>query len=185
MEDEKIVELYWLRSEQAISETAEKYGGYCGRIARNILINELDTEECLNDTWMAAWNAMPPHRPSILKTFLAKLTRRLAITRWRDAHRDKRGGGEAALALEELSECLDSGESVEDKVIAVELNEAVNRFIKSLPDDERRVFLRRYWYLDSMEEISRRFDFSIGKVKSMLHRTRLKLNEYLQKEGFR
>ena len=184
MEDEKIVELYWERSERAISETAEKYGVYCGSIARNILASAEDAEECLNDTWMAAWNAIPPHRPSVLKTFLAKLTRRIAITRWRDLHRDKRGGGEAALALDELGECLPSGESVEDAVVAAELGEAVNRFVRSLPDDERRVFLRRYWYLDPIDTICRRFDFSHGKVKSMLHRTRIKLHDHLKKEGF-
>ena len=184
MEDERIVELYWARSEEAIFATAEKYGAYCGSIVKNILHVAEDAEECLNDTWLAAWNAIPPHRPSVLKAFLAKLARRTALKRYRDTHRVKRGGGEIALALEELNECIPSGERVEEALLAAELAEAIRRFVRDLSEEERKVFLCRYWYLDPIKDICRDFDFSASKVKSMLHRTRRKLGEFLRKEGF-
>lgn len=184
MEDERIVELYWARSEIAIAATAEKYGQYCGVIAGNILGSAEDTEECLNDTWLAAWNAIPPHRPKVLKSFLAKLARRTALKKHRDLHREKRGGGEVALALEELSECIPGGESVEDEMLAAELADAIKHFVAALDETERKVFLCRYWYLDKIETIARDFGFGESKVKTMLHRTRRKLGDFLKKEGF-
>ena len=183
MEDNRIVDLYWERSESAITETASKYGKYCYVIAYNILCNQEDADESVNDTYLGAWNAMPPHRPSILRSFLGKITRRVSLKKWRDSRRDKRGGGEVSLALDELSECVPSNVMVEDEIMAAELSKTLNRFIANLPVTERQVFLCRYWYLDSIEQISTDFGFSTSKVKSMLHRTRAKLLSHLKKEG--
>ncbi len=183
MEDSKIIDLYWARSEQAITETASKYGNYCYSIAYNILSNPEDTEEAINDTYIGAWNSMPPHRPSILRTFLGKITRRISIKKCRDNSRDKRGSGEVALALDELDECIPSNTNVEEEVLANELSKILNQFIADLPTTERRVFLCRYWYLDSIETISQEFNFSNSKVKSMLYRTRQKLLFRLRQEG--
>ena len=184
MEDSQIVALYWVRFQQVLDETASRYGDYCYTIARRILSSPADAEESVNDTWLAAWNAIPPHRPQVLRTFLGKLTRRLALKRRRDRDREKRGGGELPLILSELEGCVSSQDNVEDELIAAELIQALNRFTAGLPDTERRVFLRRYWYLDSIHQISQEFHFSGSKVKSMLFRTRNKLRVYLQKEGF-
>lgn len=183
MEDSKIIDLYWERDEKAISATASKYGSYCRYIAYNILHNQEDTDECVNDTYLGAWNAMPPHRPHMLRTFLGRITRCVSLKKWRDSHRDKRGGDEVSLVLEELSECVPSNLSVEDSVIAAELSEQINRFLGTLSLTERQVFLCRYWYLDPIDKISTNFCFSGSKVKSMLHRTRAKLLAYLEKEG--
>lgn len=183
MEDSQIVDLYWEREEQAIHAAASKYGSYCYAIAYNILCSREDAEESVNDAYLGAWNAMPPHRPNSLRTFLGKITRCVSLKKWRDEHRDKRGGDEVALALEELSECIPSNTSVEESVIAEELSERINRFVGTLVPTERRVFLCRYWYLDSIEKIGTDFRFSSSKVRSMLHRTREKLRVYLEKEG--
>lgn len=183
MDDNAIIELYWARSENAISETAVKYGGYCFSIAYNILSNREDSEESVNDTYLAAWNTIPPRHPSVLATFLGKMTRYISLDRWRRRSTAKRGGGEVPLALEELDDCIASGESVEQAYENKELLRCVNRFLDTLPETERRVFLCRYWYLDSIPDIAGRFGFSQSKVTSMLHRTRGKLRQELEKEG--
>lgn len=183
MDDKQIVELYWQRNESAIDETASKYGPYCHSIAYNILDNDADAEESVNDTYLDAWNSMPPHCPSILATFLGKITRRISIDRWRKRSAEKRGGGQITVVLDELEECLTDGKSVEQEVEAKILSEVINSFVKSLPDTEQRVFLCRYWYMDSVETIAKEFGFSQGKVKSMLYRTREKLRARLIKEG--
>lgn len=184
MEDSKIVQLYWERSEQALCETDRKYGRYCYSIASNILPFREDAEECVNDTWLAAWEAMPPHRPGVLSTFLGKLTRRISIDRWRSLSADKRGGGNVPVALEELGECIPGREDPQRTLEARELAEAVNGFLETLPPVERRVFLMRYFGLSGLEDIRRKFGFSQSKVKSMLHRTRKKLRTYLEEEGY-
>lgn len=183
MEDSRIVDLYWLRSETAIAETAKKYGNYCRTIAQNILANSEDTEEAVNDTYLSAWNSMPPHRPSILSTFLGKITRRLSLNKWRDKNRDKRGGNRVNIALEELKDCIPAKSNVEDEILALELTKILNSFLAQIPQIERDVFICRYWYLDSMQQICCQFGFSQSKVKSMLYRTRQKLLERLGKEG--
>lgn len=183
MEDNQIVELYWQREEKAISATAVKYGKYCYTIANNILLNHEDADESVNDTYLAAWKAMPPHRPSILSVFLGKLTRRISLNRWRKSSAQKRGGGEVTLALEELSECVVSGDSPERYVEAKELARTLNAFVGTLPETERDIFLSRYWFLASIREISEKFDFSESRVKSQLMRTREKLRKTLQEEG--
>ena len=185
MDDNAIMDLYWARSEKAISETAARYGSYCYAIAYNILANREDSEESVNDTYLAAWNTMPPRRPSLLGAFLGKLTRYISLDRWKQRSRLKRGGGEVALCLDELEDCISGRESTEDAVIRKETIASVNRFLDSLSETERRVFLCRYWYLDSVDDIAKRFGFSQSKTASMLHRIRGKLNKQLEKEGLK
>lgn len=184
MDDERIVELYWQRNENAISETAVKYGKYLHDISYRILVNTEDADECVNDTYSRAWDAIPPHRPSILSTFLGKITRRISIDRWRMRNAEKRGGGEIELALDELQNCISDNQSVEEVSEQKERINKINLFLSSLPDSERRVFLCRYWYLDSISSIARQFGFSESKVKSMLLRTREKLRVQLEKEDY-
>lgn len=183
MEDRDIVALYWQRDPKAIEESQEKYGTYCAAIARCLLCSAEDTEECVADTWLAAWNAMPPHRPAVLRTFLGKLTRRLSLMTLRQQGRLKRGGGETALALEDLAECV-GGNTTEQTVEQRELRQVLNRFLESLPAVQRQVFLARYWYGASIDDIAEKWHFSPAKVKSMLHRTRNKLRAALEKEGY-
>ena len=184
MEDREIVELYWRRSDRAVQESEKKYGPWCRTIAKNIVADLRDAEECVSDTWLAAWNAMPDKRPEKLGGFLGKLTRNLALDRWRAGQRRKRGGGETPLALEELSECIPDGGNVEETVELRELSRTVAAFVRALPETERQVFASRYYALASMEEIAARSGFSRAKVKSMLHRTRLRLRAELEKEGY-
>ena len=184
MEDRKIVDLYWARSEQAIFETQNKYGSYCFSIANNILPFREDAEESVNDTYLAAWNAIPPNRPGILSTFLGKLTRRISIDRWRSLTADKRGGSTVCLTLDELAECIPGSSDPAADVEAKELAAAIGRFLDTVTSTERKVFLMRYFDLAGIQDIADRFHMSPSKVKSMLHRTRGKLRLALQKEGY-
>lgn len=170
MEDGEIIELYWRRDEAAIAQSEKKYGAYCRAVICRILQLPEDVEECLVDTWMAAWNAMPPQRPTVLRTFLGRLSRNLSINRALHDKARKRGGGEVTAALEELREI--GGGSAEEAVEQAELGRLIDRF------------LRRYWFLDSVEEIARRYGLCGGSVKTRLHRTRKKLREYLKQEGY-
>ena len=185
MDDRQIIDLYFQRSETAIVETDAKYGGYCYKIAYSILASREDSEESVNDTYLSAWKAMPPRRPTVLSTFLGRLTRNISIDRWRTISAKKRGNGEMALALDELGDCVSGEKSVEDKLILKEVIRCLNDFLKALPEEERTVFLCRYWYVNSMEEIGEKTGFSVSKVKSMLRRTRSKLSSYMEKEGYR
>ncbi len=184
MDDKNIVDLFWQRSEKAIVETDSKYGGYCFSIAYNVLANNEDAEESVSDTYMAAWNKLPPHRPSILATFLGKITRNISISRWRSRSAYKRGGGEIVLALEELDNCVDGTQDIEASSDARELSACLNRFLDSLPKAERDIFLRRYWFFDPIAAIAESYGFTQSKVTSMLHRMRGKLRKQLEKEGF-
>ena len=183
MNDAEILDLYWARNEKAIDESAQKYGSYCRTVARNILGNPQDEQESLNDTWLAAWNSIPPQRPALLKAYLGKLARRISLKKWRERSALKRGGGEIPAALDELAECIPGG-SIEAELDQAELTQLLNSFIADLGMDERRVFLRRYWYLDSIAEIAARLSFSESKVKSMLHRLRQRLMKRLKEEGY-
>lgn len=185
MDDSRIVTLFLERDEEAIRQSQEKYGGYCRAISQRILSSEQDVQECVNDVWLAAWRSIPPNRPASLGLYLGKLTRRISVDRLRDACRLKRGGGEATLALEELEECLPSGADAERAVELAELTHAVDMFLAGLPKTQRDVFVCRYWFMASTEEIRQRFGFGESKVKSMLSRTRKKLLLYLEKEGLR
>lgn len=183
MEDRQIVDLYWQRSDLAISETNRKYGRYCHTIAYNICGTDEDAEECVSDTWFRAWNLMPDRRPTILSAFLGRITRNFAINLIQAKNRIKRGGGEAVLALDELEECIPGGTNPEQTLEEKELARAVGRFISELPKTEKKIFILRYWYVASMDEIAETLGFSIGKVKSCLFRTRKKLKNYLEEEG--
>lgn len=184
MEDVRIVELYWQRDDSAIPASAEKYGAYCAAIARNILGNAEDAEECVNDTWLGAWNSMPPHRPSVLSAFLGKITRNLSFNRYKQNRADKRGGGELPLVLEELAECVSGTASVEGELDRQELLRAINAFLSGLTPEKRALFVCRYWYADSVKDIASRTGMSEGRVSMALTRLRRSLYEYLTKEGF-
>lgn len=182
MEDAKIVALYADRNEQAIEETEKKYRRYCWTIACNILGDPEDAAECVNDAWLAAWNSIPPHSPEQLGLYLGKLTRRAALKKLRLTHAAKRGGGEGVLALEELKECLPAGNSVEDGVLAQAVATGINKFLSGLSGLHRQMFVRRYWFLEPVDTIALELGCSRSKVSSILHRTRIRLREYLMKE---
>ena len=183
MEDKQIIELYNERSEAAISETAEKYGKYCYTIAYHILYNEQDSEECVNDTYLKTWETIPPQYPNKLSAFLGKITRNLALNRHRYYIREKRGYGQVVLALEELQECIPDSNKVEQAIEEKYLIEVLNRFLHELPIEKRMMFLRRYWYMSSIQEIADDYEISEGKVKMSLLRIRNKLKQTLEKEG--
>ena len=180
MEDKTIVELYWSRSEDAIRETERKYGSYCRRIAMNILSNEQDAEECVNDTYLRAWKAMPPHRPERLSTFLGKITRNLARNRYARDRAEKRAPIAEAV-YEEMAELIpDESEAPSDES---ELAAAINGFLSTLTPKHRIIFVQRYWYLCSIKEIAENRSLTESDVKVSLMRTRRKFKEYLTKEG--
>ena len=183
MDDQKIIELFFKRCEEAIVATSEKYGKLCKSISDRILKNNEDAEECVSDTWFSAWNSIPPKRPSPFSAFLGRITRNLSIDRWRRTRAFKRGGGQMELALEELKDCVSGAGSLENDLIRRETLGAVNRFLGQLSVVERNVFLCRYWYLESSQEIAEHSGFSQTKVHSMLHRIRGRLDTYLEKEG--
>ena len=183
MVDSEIVDLYWQRSDMAISETDRKYGRYCHTIAYNICASREDAEECVNDTYFRAWNLMPDRRPSVLSTFLGYITRNLALDRYRARLSKKRGGGETVLALDELEDCVAENSGVEGHYEAKELETAIGAFVASLPDLERRMFVARYWFLASIASISARANCSESKTKTTLYRLRRRLRTYLQEEG--
>lgn len=184
MNDGQIVQLYWDRDERAIPETAAVYGDYCYTIAYNILSSPQDSEECVNDTWLRTWNAIPPQRPNSLRAFLGKITRNLALHVFRRNHSVKRGGGGLDLVYEELAECVSGPERVEQAVDARELTAALNDFLAALPAKKRKMFVRRYWYADSVAEIAARMDLTEGSVSVTLHRLRAALREFLAERGF-
>jgi RNA polymerase sigma-70 factor (ECF subfamily) len=184
IEDEKIIRLYWMRDEEAIPATAEKYGRYCTTIAKNIVGNAEDAEECVNDTYWHAWNAIPPHRPSCLSAFLGKITRNLSLNRYKHNTVDKRGGGEIAAVLDELAECVSGREDVEQTIDRQELVEAIGAFLRTLSGKKRSLFLERYWYTDSISAIARRHGMKEGTVSMTLFRLRTQLHDYLLERGF-
>ena len=183
MEDRQIIALYNERSEAALSETEKKYGRYCRTIAYNILNNEEDSEECVNDTWLRAWEAIPPQCPESLAAFLGKITRNLALNLYKHKNREKRGGGQTMLVLDELAECVPGTDSTEETVEEVLLTEVLNGFLEELPTEKRKIFMRRYWYMSSVKEIAKDYGLSESKVKMTLLRLRSKLKTVLEKEG--
>ena len=180
MEDKEIVDLYWQRSDLAISETNQKYGRYCYTIAYNICgVNE-DAEECVSDTWLRAWNLMPDQRPTVLSTFLGRITRNYAINLIKSKNRIKRGGGEAVFVLDELEECIPSEGGME---LPLEMRDILNRFLEGQTETARKVFLRRYWFGDSVKEIAQMYGLGESRVKMTLLRSRTTLRQYLEAEG--
>lgn len=184
IEDSELIRLYQLRSERAIAESERKYRAYCLKIAVQVLGDVEDAEECVNDVWLKAWNGVPQEPPRNLRAYFARLTRGLAIDRWRRSHSEKRGAGALPLCLEELSECIPAAGSVEAAVERKELSLVLKRFLNGLEPTRRQVFLCRYWYFDTVPEIAERFGFSRSKTTSMLHRTRKQLKSYLKECGY-
>ena len=184
MEDEKIIELYWQRSPQAIDETSRKYGAYCMRLSMNILMNREDSEENVNDTYLRTWNAIPPQRPQFFAAFLGRIARNLALNRYKARAAEKRDGGEAALSLEELAECLPSGSEPQDEAEAAAFSHLLSEFLRTESEEARRVFLQRYFMCCPVAQVADHFGFSESRVKSMLLRTRTRLAKYLESEGW-
>jgi len=182
MEDTQIVELYFQRKEEALTLSGEKYGGMCLSIASRILCDRRDSEECVNDTWLGAWNAIPPARPLSLPAFLGKITRNLAVDRLRRSTAEKRGSGEYTAALSELGECVPDPDSVERKLEAAHITTVINNWLAGLPKEKAAVFILRYFYLLPVSEVAQRLDISAAKTASMLHRLRLSLRESLERE---
>ena len=184
MDDSRIVEMYWKRDEQAIPATAQKYGSYCISIAGNILDSWEDVEECVNDAYLQAWNAMPPHRPEELSAFLGKIVRNMALNRYKHNTADKRGGGEVALVLDELSALVSGKDDVQQELNRRELAAAIDSFLDTLAPKKRAVFVSRYWYTESITAIALRYGMKPGSVSMMLNRLRRKLKHYLTERGF-
>ena len=182
MEDKEIIRLYFERDEKAISETEEKYGAYCRKTAENILGDFGKAEECLNSALLGVWKSVPPNEPKNLKIYVAKITRNFAIGIFEKEKAEKRGGKAFFETLEELSESIPSKESVEESYFEKELGESINRFVKNLPEKERKIFIRRYFFFETVEKIGERFGFSANRVSVILHITRKKLKKYLEKE---
>ncbi len=184
MTDEKIIELYFVRNEVAIEETDRKYGAYCFQISNNILNCREDSEECVNDTWLKTWDSIPPTRPQCFRLFLARIVRNLSFNKYKAKYTDKRGNGEIALILDELEECIAGKSDVEDFCMTKELQSTLDMFVCSLPEREGNVFVRRYFYSDSIKDISKQYNLSENNVRVMLNRTRNKLKVRLEKEGY-
>lgn len=182
MEDSQIIELYFARNQQALLESQSKYGTYCHAVARNILSDVRDIEESVNQTWFEAWRSIPPKKPNILSAFLGAITRNICLNILRSHSAQKRHTNFVE-SYNELSEMI-GAESIEDEIFTKQLAESVNEFIGELPEIQRNVFVCRYWYFDSIDEISRRFGFTEGKVKSMLYRVRRNLQKHLKQEEF-
>ena len=184
MEDSQIIELYWQKNADAISETSSKYGAYCYTIADNILHSIEDSEECVNDTWLHAWNAMPPQKPNVLRMFLAKITRSLSVNRFNARSAEKRGGGEINLVLDKLADCLAGGTNVEAEYEVKELEQCIRRFVRGLPERDGNVFVRRYFFTEPVAAIAKRYGLTESNVTVILSRTRKKLKLKLAKEGY-
>lgn len=180
--DDEIVALYFARDERAIAQSHQKYGKYCHSIARAILNNEQDAEECVNDTYLRAWNSIPPQRPARLATYLGKLTRNLSISRYRYEHADKRDANHYTIALDELAECIPDENGEETMSEEIVLREAINAFLRALPKRTRIVFMRRYWYFLSIAAIAESMGMSESHVKVLLMRTRKQFREHLERE---
>lgn len=184
IEDEKIIQLYFDRNEKAIQATADKYGHYCNSIAYQILNNREDAEECVTDTYLKAWNSIPPNKPSILRLFLGKITRNRAFDLYKKNTADKRGGGEVTIVLDELADCVASGSEPDKEFNRKQMQDAINSFLGTLSKEKCAIFVRRYWYAESISEISKRYSMSENYVSVSLCRLRKKLYDYLIERGF-
>lgn len=182
MEDERIIAMLWARDENAIAALQQKYKAYCFAIAMRVLCDVQDAEEVLNDTWLAAWNSIPPYTPQKLAAFVGKLTRNTALKKYRTHTAQKRSNA-VTVSLEELQECVPTEHTAEDLLQERELSGIIDRFLRAQPVHVRRIFVRRYWYFDSVSEIAARYNCSESRVKMILLRTRAKLADYLKKEG--
>ena len=181
MEDQKIVDLYWQRSENAIKETSTKYGRMLDGISYSLLSSREDAEECVNDTYLEAWNKMPDDRPAYLGAYLSRIVRCISIDRFRASHRQKRG--EAVELTDELADCIPSGMTPEEEYENGRIAKVINKFLFELDEEKRRIFVRRYFYSDSVADIAERLRIGQPKVKTTLHRLRSELRDYLEGEG--
>lgn len=184
MQDDRIVSLYWNRDESAIRETEQKYGRYLMKIAYHVLADWEDSKECVNDTYLKAWNSIPPHKPELLSTYLGKITRQVSIDAFRKRNSAKRKRSEYSVALSELDDCLSAGNGTEQEADLRLLAKAISDYLATLSIEARDVFLGRYYFLDSVREVADYYHMSVPKVKSMLYRIRAGLRTYLEKEGF-
>lgn len=182
MEDKQIIGLYLARDENAISETAKKYGAFCHRVALNILSNDADAEECVNDTYLRAWNAIPPQRPDRLGVWLGKVTRNIAVNLWNKNRRIKRYGGMEQL-LDELEDCIPSPKTVDRELEDRELAEAIGMWLSTLTRDDRVLFLRRYWNGERVDDLARECGMTAGRLAKRMYRLRQKLRAALEREG--
>ncbi len=183
MDDDHIIDMFWKKNENAVYETDRKYGAFLKQIANNILSSQMDAEEILQDTYLSAWQKIPPERPLHLKAYLGKIIRNLSLKKVRDMNTAKRGGGKIVQITEELSDICEEYSSVSEIVETRETAQVIDHFLRSLPIRECDVFVCRYWYYDSISDISSRFNMGESRVKMMLLRTRKKLAKYLEKEG--
>lgn len=183
MKDNEIIELFWKRNEAAIAVTADTYGSYCHSISYNILHNNEDAAECVNDTWFGAWKSIPPKRPERLSTYLGKITRNLSLNRFKQYSAQKRGLGQTQLVLSELEDCIPAQNDVEQIVEEMVLVQAINRFLYGQPELRRNLFVRRYWYLDSIQDLAKVYEMTESKVASLLFRMRKELRTQLEQEG--
>ena len=184
MEDQQIVELYLQREEEALVQTQQKYTNYCRSVALRLLRSHEDADEAVNETWFAAWNSIPPHKPLCLQTFLGRLTRNISLKRIRSDNAQKRASAQARVVFDEVRDWLASDEDIEQEISEQELAAAINDFLGTVSHTERNVFVRRYWYMQSITEIAEALGFSESKVKSMLFRIRKKLYTKLEKEDY-
>ena len=184
MDDRQIIELYFERNERAVEETQNKYGRYCFFVANNILSNEQDSEECINDTWNRTWNAIPPQKPDSLKLFLARITRNLAFDKIKSENRVKRGSGELILALDEIGEIVSDNTDIGAELESKEFMQTVNAFLHTVTERECNIFISRYFYIESIDKISKKYQISKVNVNKILSRIRAKLKLYLEKEGY-
>lgn len=185
MSDAEIISLFQARDETAISAASRKFGNYCGTVISGILTNPQDAEECLNDTWMRAWETIPPHEPRNLAAYLATLAKNISLNRYNNTHAKKRGSGEISPVLEELAECCSRNSDVEKTYEQKLLVEAVNGFLRTLPKDKRDIFVLRYWFCLSTKEIAKKVGaLNRSSVSVTLLRTRKALTAYLKKKGF-
>ena len=183
-DDQKLIDLFIQRNEEAIRQCESCYGSYCFQIANQILENHMDAEECLNSAWLTAWNSIPPDIPKYLRQYLGAIVRNTAFNTYRTAHRQKRGEGNISLVLDELEECISSSANVEQEYEGKELGITINRFVKALPQPARSIFVRRYYFADSVKTISKNFELSENYVSVLLHRTRKQLKKELMNEGY-
>lgn len=184
MEDHQIIKLFWNRDETAIAETSKKYGSYCYAIANNILQSKEDSDECVNDTYLNAWNALPPQKPNVLSVFLGKITRNLAFDRYHFNHAQKRGGGEVSIVLDEIAEIVSDSNDMEQAADNRALAHAINEFLSELPADKRKMFVLRYWYTEKVSAIAKQFGITENACSVQLSRIRNKLRTHLENGGF-
>lgn len=183
MEDQQIIALFFRRSEEAVTAASQKYGAYCRSVVTNILPSQEDAEECLNDTWLSAWDSIPPNRPQRLGVYLARIARNTALNRRKELTAQKRGGGAVDAVLEELHECISSGTAVDDALDELVLRDAINGFLRSQTEQKRAVFIRRYWAMEPINDIAKALGLRRGQTATILYRMRQDLKKHLEKEG--